>query len=63
MDNTNNTLNSVNKEKVSPLLVLNETDKNNDNIKLKSIKKESGLYHFAILLPERKDLAAILRAM
>jgi len=63
MDNTNNTLNSVNKEKVSPLLVLNETDKNNDNIKLKSIKKESGLYHFAILLPERKDLAAFLSHM
>jgi len=63
MDNTNNTLNSVNKEKVSPLLVLNETDKNKDNIKLKSIKKESGLYHFAILLPERKDLAAFLSHM
>ena len=63
MDNTNNTLSSVNKEKVSPLLVLNHTDKNNDNIKLKSIKKESGLYHFAILLPERKDLAAFLSHM
>src|SRR3954451_6515584 len=64
MYNTNNTLNSVNKEKIWPLLVLTEIDENNDdNTRFKNIKKESGLYHFAILLPERKYLAAFLRHM
>ncbi|MGN6560801.1 MAG: VOC family protein, partial [Candidatus Nitrosocosmicus sp.] len=62
IDNINTTLSSENKEKVSPLLVLTEIDKNNDdNTRFKNIKKESGLFHFAILLPERKFLAAFLR--
>ena len=59
-NNTNNDADYEKKKRVSPLLVLNETD-NNIKIKDKRIKKEAGLYHFAILLPERKDLAAFLR--
>jgi catechol 2,3-dioxygenase len=52
------------KEKASPLLILTEIYNNgNKNIEHKSIKKEAGLYHFAILLPERKYLAAFLRHM
>ena len=62
IDNINTTLSSENKEKISPLLVLTEIDKDNDdNTRFKNIKKEAGLYHFAILLPERKFLAAFLR--
>ena len=48
------------KEKVSPLLVLTQLD-NEYSSDHKSIKKEAGLYHFAILLPEREYLAAFLR--
>ena len=48
------------KEKVSPLLVLTQLD-NEYSSYHKSIKKEAGLYHFAILLPEREYLAAFLR--
>ncbi len=60
--NINTTLSLENKEKVSPSLVLTEIDKNNDdNTRFKNIKKEAGLFHFAILLPERKFLAAFLR--
>jgi len=48
------------KEKVSPLIVLTQLDheyfSGHD-----SIKKEAGLYHFAILLPEREYLAAFLQ--
>ncbi len=49
------------KSSPSPLLVL--TQLNNDNIINHSInvKKEARLYHFAILLPERKYLASFLR--
>jgi len=40
MYNTNNTLNSVNKEKIWPLLVLTEIDENNDdNTRFKNIRK------------------------
>ena len=63
MDNTNNTLSSVNKEKISLLLVLTQIDNDNAILNHKIVKRESGLYHFAILLPERKDLAAFLRHM
>ena len=59
-NNTNNDADYEKKKRVSPLLVLNETD-NNIKIKDKRIKKEAGLYHFAILFSERKDLAAFLR--
>jgi catechol 2,3-dioxygenase len=48
------------KEKVSPLLVLTQLD-NEYSPYHKSIKKESGLYHFALLLPEREYLAAFIR--
>ncbi len=52
------------KKKVSPLLILTEIDKNgNNDVKHKSIKREAGLFHFAILLPDRKFLAAFLRHM
>ena len=59
-NNTNNDADSEKKKRVSPLLVLTEID-NDNKIKDKIIKKEAGLYHFAILLSERKDLAAFLR--
>jgi catechol 2,3-dioxygenase len=62
MGETDIALSSENKEKVSPLLVLTKIDENNDdNTGFKYIKKEAGLFHFAILLPERKYLAAFLR--
>jgi catechol 2,3-dioxygenase len=55
---------SEKKEKASPLLILTEIDNNgNKKIEHTSIKKEAGLYHFAILLPERKYLAAFLHHM
>lgn len=62
-NNTNNNADSEKKKRVSPLVVLTEIDNNNNNTKVKDrkIKKEAGLYHFAILLPERKFLAAFLR--
>jgi catechol 2,3-dioxygenase len=43
------------------LLALTQIDNDNVILNHKSIRKESGLYHFAILLPERKNLAAFLR--
>ncbi len=50
-----------------PLLALteinNEKYNNNTSNKNKKIKKEAGLHHFAILLPERKFLASFLRNM
>src|SRR5215212_2956444 len=55
-------------EKPLPLLALSEINNDehyndgSDKIKIK-IKKEAGLYHFAILLPERKYLACFLRHM
>ncbi len=59
MNNRNNTMEG--KKRVSPLLVLSEIGNNNNKeFKNKTIKKEAGLYHFAILLPERKYLAAFL---
>ena len=45
----------------SPLLVLTQANNNTKNHK--NIKKEAGLYHFAILLPERRFLASFLRHM
>jgi catechol 2,3-dioxygenase len=51
------------KKRVSPLVVLTEIDNYNNDIdpRHKLIKKEAGLFHFAILLPERRFLAAFLR--
>jgi catechol 2,3-dioxygenase len=52
-----------------PLLALTETnnDKHSSDSsyedKNKRIKKEAGIYHFAILLPERKYLSSFLRHM
>ena len=51
------------KAKISPLLVLTEIDNNNNEVKYNNPKREAGLYHFAILLSERKFLAAFLRHM
>ena len=46
----------------SSLLVLNQIDNNNNETGQPSkVKKEAGLYHFAILLPERKFLASFLQ--
>src|SRR5215204_792700 len=44
------------------LLQVNTTDANSDNIsRMNSSSRRAGLYHFAILLPERKFLADILQ--
>jgi catechol 2,3-dioxygenase len=57
---SNTTTGNQEKENVfSPLLVLTQVNNNAQNHK--TIKKESGLYHFAILLPERRFLASFLR--
>ena len=48
------------KEESSLLLVLTEV-KDKNTISISEIKKEAGLYHFAILLPEIKYLSAFLR--
>lgn len=58
--------NNSNEKKTTslPLLALTELNNNNNNNNISSsnkIKKEAGLYHFAILLPERKFLAMFLR--
>jgi catechol 2,3-dioxygenase len=45
------------------LLVLNQIDNDDAILNHKIVRKESGLYHFAILLPERKNLASFLRHM
>lgn len=56
------TPNNEGKNIPSPLLALTETNNNNNSISSSNkIKKEAGLYHFAILLPERKFLAMFLR--
>jgi catechol 2,3-dioxygenase len=49
------------KDKYSLLLVLTEVKDKNTISSFREIKKESGLYHFAILLPEIKYLSAFLR--
>ena len=48
---------------VSSLLVLSQIDSVDSNITSNPsiIKREAGLYHFAILLPERKFLASFLQ--
>lgn len=57
---SNTTTGNQEKENVfSPLLVLTPVNNNAQNHK--TIKKEAGLYHFAILLPERRFLASFLR--
>jgi catechol 2,3-dioxygenase len=44
------------------LLQVNTTDANSDNVsRMNSSSRRAGLYHFAILLPERKFLADILQ--
>jgi catechol 2,3-dioxygenase len=49
-------------DKRSSLLVLNQIDSNNRFTSQSSnIKMEAGLYHFAILLPERKYLSSFLQ--
>jgi len=45
----------------SPLIILTEIKDNSNQKHLDMLKKKAGLYHFAILLPERRDLAAFLR--
>ncbi|HEY0580197.1 MAG TPA: VOC family protein, partial [Candidatus Nitrosocosmicus sp.] len=45
----------------TPLLALTELQKKDGVSHYSKIKKEAGLYHFAILLPERKFLASFLR--
>jgi catechol 2,3-dioxygenase len=47
----------------SPLLALTEVDNNSRISSSNKLKKEAGLYHFAILLPERRFLAMFLRHM
>lgn len=50
-------------DKPSPLLNLSQIDKmdNSETTNPSHIKREAGLYHFAILLPERKYLASFLQ--
>lgn len=45
----------------SPLIVLTQIKDNFDPKLLDKFKRKAGLYHFAILLPEREDLGAFLR--
>jgi catechol 2,3-dioxygenase len=46
----------------SPLIILTQLEDNLDDPKyLGKVKREAGLYHFAILLPDRKYLATFLR--
>jgi catechol 2,3-dioxygenase len=49
------------KDKFSPTLVLTEVKDKHNLSSFRVIKKESGLFHFAILLPEYKHLSAFLR--
>lgn len=49
------------KDEFSPLLVLTEVKDKYNLSSFRGIKKESGLFHFAILLPEYKHLSAFLR--
>lgn len=52
----------IGQDKRSSLLVLNQIDSNNRLTSQSSnIKREAGLYHFAILLPERKYLSSFLQ--
>lgn len=43
-----------------PILVLNQIEKSKKNDGVVETRKEAGLYHFAILLPERKYLASFV---
>lgn len=43
-----------------PILVLNQIERSDDSNKVGRVKKETGLYHFAILLPKRTHLASFL---
>lgn len=51
------------KNRPSPLLALTEVNNNSHISSSNKLKKEAGLYHFAILLPERRFLAMFLRHM
>ncbi|MER5174977.1 MAG: glyoxalase, partial [Candidatus Nitrosocosmicus sp.] len=51
---------SNDKSSPSPLLVLTQLNNDNGINHFSNVKKEAGLYHFAILLPERKYLASFL---
>lgn len=48
-------------EKSSALLVLDQVDAGNNTYSLNKRRAEAGLFHFAILLPERKYLGSFLR--
>lgn len=57
-----NPLSEDNDKSLSPLLVLTQTKNSRENTyPTNSTKKEAGLYHFAVLLPERKHLASFLQ--
>ena len=43
-----------------PILVLNQIEKSKNKSSIDRVRREAGLYHFAILLPERKYLASFL---
>lgn len=47
--------------KSTPLLVLDQIDRSGNSYSHNRERREAGLYHFAILLPERKFLASFLR--
>jgi catechol 2,3-dioxygenase len=53
--------NNDEKDRSSPLLVLTEVNNNNRISSSNKIRKEAGLYHFAILLPGRKFLGMFLQ--
>jgi catechol 2,3-dioxygenase len=63
VNNINNITEGQSIKRISPppLLILTETNDNDREFKHKTIKKEAGLFHFAILIPKRKNLAAFLR--
>lgn len=46
--------------KSPPLLNLSQIDKDKNTYRPNGIKREAGLYHFAILLPEWKYLVSVL---
>lgn len=47
-------------EVLQSLLVLNQIDKSKNKNSVAKTRREAGLYHFAVLLPERKYLASFL---
>lgn len=47
-------------ELLQPLLILNQVEKSKNKNSIAGVRREAGLYHFAILLPERKYLASFL---